>query len=308
MITILGPTASGKTLLATLLAKHIGAEIISADSRQVYCGMDLGTGKDIQDYEVDGVHIPYHLIDILPAGAKYNLHAYMQDFHTAYTEIRQRNKPVILCGGTGLYIEAVLKGYHLPKVPINSQLREELSQLAPNELRDRLASYGPLHNTTDLDTTRRTIRAIEIADFILGQQTQSPGSISSYPPVSSLIVGTFIDRELRRERISQRLIRRLEEGMLDEVRKLLHSGILPEDLIYYGLEYRYLTLHLIGQMSYSEMVSQLETAIHRFAKRQMTWFRGMEKRGLHIHWIDASTHPSHQLEQVLALLNTTGLP
>ncbi|GAD05392.1 tRNA delta(2)-isopentenylpyrophosphate transferase [Porphyromonas crevioricanis] len=299
MITILGPTASGKTALASRLAHLLGAEIISADSRQVYRGMDLGTGKDLADYEVEGTKIPYHLIDILPAGEKYNLHCYMRDFHHAYHQIKEKGKPIILCGGTGLYIEAVLKGYHLPEVPVNPGLREKLSGLSAKELKDILASYGPLHNTTDLDTERRTIRAIEIADYI-HRQKQIEEKV--YPPIPSVILGTSVSRELRRSRISQRLTQRLNEGMLDEVQKLLNSGINAEDLIYYGLEYKYLTLHLIGQLPYSDMVSQLETAIHQFAKRQMTWFRGMERRGLHIHWIDASLSLAEQLEQAIELI------
>lgn len=302
LITILGPTASGKTGVATQLAYRLDAEIISADSRQIYRNMDLGTGKDLDDYIVNGKQIPYHLIDIHPAGYKYNLFNYQHDFHKAYEDILSRGKRPILCGGTGLYIESVLKGYHLPDVPENKELRKKLDGKNIDELKQILASYGPLHNKTDVDSCQRAIRAIEIAEFIRIQRETEP-NYTEYSPIDSIIVGTMISRELRRERISKRLDQRLSNGMLEEVQKLLDSGIPAEDLIYYGLEYKFLTQHLIGELSYNEMHDKLEIAIHQFAKRQMTWFRGMEKRGLHINWIDASLPIDNQVDQIMALIN-----
>lgn len=301
MITLLGPTASGKTALGVLLADRLGGELLSADSRQVYQGMDVGTGKDLSDYTIEGRSVPYHLIDLVPAGEKYSLFAWQRAFHSAYADIRSRGKLPLLCGGTGLYAEAVLKGYQLPDVPPNTQLREELSGKTMEELRDRLASYGPLHNTTDLDSPARAIRAIEIADYAqrLGAQDIDH---TEYPPIPSLILCLDLPREERRARITARLHTRLEqEGMLDEVRTLLASGIPAEDLIYYGLEYKFLTQHLLGQLSYAEMFSSLETAIHQFAKRQMTWFRGMERRGFTLHYIDALLPREEQLAQALQL-------
>ena len=278
IITIVGPTASGKTSLAAQLAYRLDAEIISADSRQVYRGMDIGTGKDLADYVINGKQIPYHLIDICDAGEKYNLFEYQHDFHKAYNSIKARQKTPILCGGTGLYAESVLKGYKLLQVPENKALREELVSKSSDELKQILASYGPLHNITDLDSDKRTIRAIEIADF-----TKLNGAANTeFEPLKGPVFCIDISREARRERISSRLKSRLEEGMLNEVRQLLDSGIAPDDLIYYGLEYKFVTLHLTGQISYKELFSQLEIAIHQFAKRQMTWFRGMEKRGFSI--------------------------
>ena len=284
LITILGPTASGKTSLATALADKLNAEIISADSRQVYCGMDIGTGKDLADYTINGKHILYHLIDIVKPGYKYNVFEYQRDFLSAYNDIRQRGKLPILCGGTGLYIESVLKGYRLLPVPENPELRTRLSGMTLEELTALLRTYKTLHNTTDVDTPKRAIRAIEIEEYY----RTAPVSERSFPRLESLIVGVSIDRDLRREKITHRLRQRLDEGMVDEVRQLLDKGLTPDDLIYYGLEYKYITLHVIGQLSFDDMFTRLETAIHQFAKRQMTWFRGMERRGFVIHWVDAS--------------------
>lgn len=283
MITILGPTASGKTPLAAHLAKSIGAEIISGDSRQIYRGMDLGTGKDLADYTVDGYAVPYHLIDIVDPGYKYNVFEFQRDFLASYNEIKESGKEVILCGGTGMYLESVLKGYRLIPVPENKELRERLSDKSLDELTGILSEYKKLHNSTDVDTVKRAIRAIEIEEYYLKENVDA----RPFPDIKSLIIGVDISRELRREKISRRLKQRLDEGMVDEVRKLLESGLSADDLIYYGLEYKYLTLYVIGQLSYDEMISQLEIAIHQFAKRQMTWFRGMERRGFVINWIDA---------------------
>lgn len=299
LITILGPTASGKTTFAAALAARLDTEIISADSRQIYRSMDIGTGKDLADYSVDGKPIPYHLIDIHEAGYKYNVFQYQHDFYQAYEEIKRKNKLPVLCGGTGMYIEAVLKGFKLLDVPQNPVLRDSLKGKTLKELEGILASYKTLHNKTDVDSAQRTIRAIEIEEFYL---TQAPG-INEYDPINSLIIGIDIDRELRRKKISRRLRTRLDEGMVDEVRSILATGIQPEDLIYYGLEYKYLTLYIIGQLSYDDMVAQLEIAIHQFAKRQMTWFRGMERRGCTIHWLDATLPTEEKIKRALELLN-----
>ena len=299
LITVLGPTASGKTSFAAALAKHLDTEIISADSRQVYRQMDIGTGKDLDDYRVDGVAIPYHLIDIRDAGTKYNVFEYQHDFFRAYRQIKEKGKLPILCGGTGLYIESVLKGYRLLDVPQNPSLREALKDKSLVELEAMLASFKTLHNKTDVDSVQRAVRAIEIEVYY---QQCTPRK-SDYAPLNSLVTGIYIDRELRREKISNRLHVRLANGMVDEVHRLLKSGIPPNDLIYYGLEYKYITLYLIGEITYGEMVSQLEIAIHQFAKRQMTWFRGMERRGCTIHWIDASLPTAEKIERVVALLH-----
>ena len=298
LITILGPTASGKTALAAALAARLDTEIISADSRQLYRGMDIGTGKDLADYVVDGKSIPYHLIDICDPGYKYNVFEYQHDFFRVFTALRERGLLPILCGGTGLYIEAVLKGYKLLDVPPNPALRERLGGKSLSELETILASYKVLHNKTDVDSVQRAIRAIEIEEFY---RTQAP-DVREYAPLNSLIVGVDIDRELRREKISRRLRARLDEGMVDEVRRILSNGVAPEDLIYYGLEYKFLTLYIIGKLTYEEMVSQLEIAIHQFAKRQMTWFRGMERRGCTIHWLDAILPMADKVEQILTWL------
>lgn len=297
MITIIGPTASGKTPFAAHLAKEMGAEIISGDSRQLYRGMDIGTGKDLIDYTVDGVEIPYHLIDICDAGEKYTLFDYHKDFHKAYNNIVDRNIIPILCGGTGLYIESVLKGYNLPDVPKNEELRNNLQSKTLEELAVILASYGQLHNTTDTENKRRTIRAIEIEDF----KKKNPTSNLEYPPIDSIIIGVDIDREARRDKISSRLKARADEGMVAEVEALLSQGVSPEDLIYYGLEYKYVTQYVIGQITLEEMYTQLEIAIHQFAKRQMTWFRGMERRGFTINWIDASLPMEEKVSQAIDL-------
>ena len=298
LITILGPTASGKTALAAALAARLDTEIISADSRQLYRGMDIGTGKDLADYVVDGKSIPYHLIDICDPGYKYNVFEYQHDFFRVFTSLRERGLVPILCGGTGLYIEAVLKGYKLLDVPPNPALRERLREKSLPELEILLASYKVLHNKTDVDSVQRAIRAIEIEEFY---RTHAP-DVREYAPLNSLLVGVAIDRELRREKISKRLRARLDEGMVDEVRRILSNGVAPEDLIYYGLEYKFLTLYIIGKLTYEEMVSQLEIAIHQFAKRQMTWFRGMERRGCTIHWLDATLPMADKVEQILTWL------
>lgn len=302
MITILGPTASGKTSLAAVLAYHLDAEIISADSRQVYQGMDIGTGKDLADYTVASKHIPYHLIDICKAGSKYNVYQYQQDFLEVYNKIRETNKLPILCGGSGLYLEAILKGYHLSTVPPNEELRNQLNEMSHESLIQMLVEIQEqlntkMHNSTDLDSKQRTIRAIEIGKHMLTEADPK----TNFPEIPSLIIGVDIDREERRRKITTRLHQRLEEGMIEEVKQLLNQGIAPEDLIYYGLEYKFVTEHIIGKLSYDEMVRQLEIAIHQFAKRQMTWFRGMERRGIKINWINASLPMEEKIEMIQTL-------
>lgn len=283
IITILGPTASGKTSVAVKLAKRLDAEIISADSRQVYRRMDLGTGKDLDDYTINGKQIPYHLIDIVEPGTKYNVFEYQQDFLKAYNDIRSRGKRVIVCGGTGLYLESILRNYRLSPVPQNPQLRERLKDKTLDELTQILSQYKVLHNSTDVDSAQRAIRAIEIAEYY----KHTPIDDRPFPTLTSYNIGIDVDRDTRRKRITQRLKQRLDAGMVDEIRYLLAEGIQPDDLIYYGLEYKYLTLYAINKLSYDEMFRQLEIAIHQFAKRQMTWFRGMERRGIEIHWLKA---------------------
>lgn len=298
LITILGPTASGKTTFAANLAARLDSEIISGDSRQVYRRMDIGTGKDLADYEVDGKKIPYHLIDIAEPGYKYNVFEFQRDFLNAYQDIRERGKTPILCGGTGLYIESVLKGYKLLPVPENKELREKLQNCSLAELTEMLKSYKTLHNTTDVDTVKRAIRAIEIEEYYQSQ----PMEVSAFPQINSVIIGVDIDREERRRKISARLRSRLDEGMVDEVRAILDSGVSSDDMIYYGLEYKYLTNYIIGNLTYEQMVSELEIAIHQFAKRQMTWFRGMERRGLRINWMDASMPMQEKVDWAMELL------
>ena len=303
MITILGPTASGKTTLAAHLAAKTGAEIISADSRQVYRGMDIGTGKDLADYVVDGKKIPYHLIDICEPGTKYNLFRYQEDFLNAYEDIRNRGVKPILCGGTGLYIEAVLKGYSLSPVPQNAELRERLAGKSLEELTAMLVELkkktgSTMHNRSDVDTAQRAIRAIEIEEHNLN----NPMPERECPPIDSLIIGVDIDRDERRRKITNRLKARLEDGMVEEIQGLLRRGIPAEDLIYYGLEYKFVTEYVTGKLTYDEMFRQLEIAIHQFAKRQMTWFRGMERRGFHIHWLDASKPID---DKVIAIMELT---
>ena len=281
LITVLGPTASGKTRFAVQLADRLGAEIISGDSRQVYRRMDLGTGKDLDDYCIGDRSVPYHLIDIVEPGTKYNVFEYQRDFLEAYNDIHRRGRKAVLCGGTGLYIESVLRAYRLSPVPQNPELRERLADKSLEELTALLATYKSLHNTTDVDTAQRAIRAIEIEEYY----RQTPLDRRPFPKIESLTLGVDVSREVRRERISQRLRKRLDEGMCGEVERLLAEGIKPEDLIYYGLEYKYVTLYVTGQITFDEMAQQLEIAIHQFAKRQMTWFRGMERRGTPILWI-----------------------
>lgn len=300
MITILGPTASGKTSLAAALAARIDAEIISADSRQVYRGMTIGTGKDLDDYRQGDRLIPYHLIDICEPGTKYNLFQYQQDFHLIYNNIVARGVRPILCGGTGLYIESVLKGYALSPVPQNQTLRDELADKSLAELTEMLEdlkhrNHSVMHNRTDVDTAQRAIRAIEIETYNLEHPTDN----RTLPPIDSVIIGVDINREERRRKITQRLKQRLEEGMVDEIRQLLNRGISPENLIYYGLEYKFVTEYVIGKTSYEEMFRQLEIAIHQFAKRQMTWFRGMERRGFTIHWVDALDPMDSKVAQIM---------
>ena len=300
LITILGPTASGKTPLAATLADRLSTEIISGDSRQVYRRMDLGTGKDLADYNIEGRPVPYHLIDIVEPGYKYNVFEYQRDFLKAYEEIVAKGKLPVLCGGTGMYIESVLKGYRLLPVPENPELRASLEGKSLEELTRILEGYKKLHNSTDVDTAKRAIRAIEIEEYY----KQQPPEYREFPSLKSLIIGVDIDRELRREKITRRLKQRLDEGMVDEVRGLLNEGVPAENLIYYGLEYKFLTQYAIGELTFEEMFHQLETAIHQFAKRQMTWFRGMERRGFTIHWLEATLPMEEKVEQIINLINT----
>lgn len=294
LLSIIGPTASGKTSLAVQLAVNLGGEIISADSRQVYRGMDIGTGKDLENYIVNGKQVPYHLIDIVDAGYKYNVFEYQQDFAKAWEDCRQRGVLPVLCGGSGLYVEAVLKGYKLLAVPVNEELRISLEGKSLQELAQRLATYKKLHNTTEIDTPKRAIRAIEIEEYYCCH----PHEEKEFPAIHSLIIGVEVSREVRRQRITCRLHERLKNGMVDEVRRILESGVKPEDLIYYGLEYKYLTLYLIGKLSYDEMIEQLNIAIHQFAKRQMTWFRKMERSGFDIHWLKSEMPMDEKVETV----------
>lgn len=298
MITILGATAGGKTSVAANLAYSINGEVISADSRQVYRGMDIGTGKDIADYTVNGTEIPYHLIDIVDAGYKYSVFEYQKDFLKAYNDIKKRGKFPVLCGGTGMYIEAVVNGYELVPVPPNPDLRTELGQKSDEELINLLVSLRTLHNRTDIDSKKRLIRAIEIELYIKEHKIETP----EYPVIRNIYFGINYDREIRRQRITQRLKQRLAEGMVEEVEKLMAKGISADDLIFYGLEYKYLTLYITGQLTYDEMFSQLNVAIHQFAKRQMTWFRGMERKGAVINWIDGLLPMEKKIESILSFL------
>lgn len=303
MITILGPTASGKTDIAAHLAAELSAEIISADSRQVYRRMDIGTGKDLADYVVDGKPVPYHLIDIVEPGTKYNLFEYQRDFLEAYNDIRSRGKNVILCGGTGLYIESVLKGYRLIPVPENKELRHELEGKSLLELstileRLKVENNSNMHNSTDVDTPKRAIRAIEIEMAY----KEAPVEERTFPKIDNVIIGVGIDRDLRRRKITRRLDQRLKDGMVDEVKSLLDSGIPADDLIYYGLEYKFVTEYILGKTTFEEMRRSLEIAIHQFAKRQMTWFRGMERRGFTIHWIDAADSMEEKINEIKKVL------
>lgn len=300
LIAVVGPTASGKTSLAVALAKELDTEIISADSRQVYRRMDLGTGKDLSDYHVEeDRYIPYHLIDIVEPGTKYNVFEYQQDFMKVYEDMKSRELLPVLCGGTGMYVEAILKGFNLIPVPENKALREQLSDKTLQELAEILSSYKNLHNVTDLDTTKRAIRAIEIEEYKRTHQVEE----RPFPKLNALVVGIDVDRDTRRERITRRLKQRLEDGMLDEIRGLLAEGIPADDLIYYGLEYKFLTQYIIGELSYDDMFRKLEIAIHQFAKRQMTWFRGMEKRGIPIYWLSEKWSMEEKLKAIMQRLS-----
>ncbi len=300
LYVVTGPTASGKTSKAIALAKHINGEIISADSRQLYRMMDLGTGKDLEEYG----EIPCHLIDICNPGYKYNLFEYLRDFELAYKDIQSRGKSAILCGGTGLYVESVLKGIKLPPVPENKELRAKLSSLSLNELTDILKRYKTLHNTTDVDTAKRAIRAIEIQEYY-HNNPHLEAVTEPHPISNALVIGIDIDRDDRRKRITKRLHARLNNGMVDEVKRILESGVNPNDLIYYGLEYKFLTKYVVGELSYDEMVTQLEIAIHQFAKRQMTWFRGMQRRGFHINWVPYDLTDEDFVTHVMELTDKT---
>jgi tRNA dimethylallyltransferase len=294
---VLGPTASGKTRFAVRLAAHLGGEILSADSRQVYRGMDVGTGKDLADYQYDGKKIAYHLIDVVPAGERYNVYRYLHDFFEAYQEIKERGVVPILCGGSGMYLEAVCRGYDMPQVPENKELRKECADVSQADLVVRLHSYGPLHNTTDIDNHKRLIRAIEIAEW----KKQNGLSNTDYPKVNPNIIGLSLPVEERRARIDRRLEERLQNGLVEEAERLMSNGLTVEDMIYYGLEYKYVALYLTGAFSFDEMKRQLQIAIHQYAKRQMTWFRGMERRGLRIHWVDALRDPADILRELFPL-------
>lgn len=297
LIVITGPTASGKTRRAVDVARAVGGEIISADSRQVYRGMDIGTGKDIGEYG----DIPAHMLDICPAGYKYNLFEYLRDYAEVRDDITARGKMPILCGGTGLYVESVLKGISLPEVPANPELRQSLEKKSLDELTDMLASMKTLHNVTDVDTVKRAVRAIEIQRYY-HEHPEAAAQAAPTPLTDALVIGVEVDRDTRRRRITERLHARLDEGMVAEVQRLLDSGIAPEDLIYYGLEYKFITRHLIGELTLDEMTSQLEIAIHQFAKRQMTWFRGMEKRGFPIHWLPGDLPADEFVNRVISLI------
>jgi len=298
MLTILGPTATGKTQLAASLAKRVNGEVLSADSRQIYRGMDLGTGKDLADYMVAGEQIPYHLIDLAEAGSQYNVFEFQRAFIRAYNDIRNRGRFPVFCGGSGLYLEAVLKGYQLTQVPPNKSRREELELLSLVELADLLRGYKAVHNNSDTETKNRTIRAIEIEEYL----QHRPDLNFEFPVIQSLIVGVGFDRDLRRARITSRLKQRLDEGMIEEVRGLLDKGLTPEDLTYYGLEYKYVTLYITGELTRDEMFERLNIAIHQFAKRQMTWFRKMEREGFVIHWVDGLLPMEEKVQLVMNLL------
>ena len=299
ILVVTGPTASGKTALAAAVALRTGGEIISADSRQVYRGMDLGTGKDYHDYMVDGSQIPFHLIDIVEPGYKYNVFEYQRDFNRVYSDLKRRNIFPVICGGSGMYADSIISGYKMFEVPPDSGLRVELEKKSMEELKEILLTYKNLHNTTDLDTKKRVIRAIEIEHSSRNKAKQG----IEFPKVKALLTGIIFDRDKRRKMITERLKQRLDSGMIDEVKKLIDQGIKTETLIYYGLEYKFITLFLTDKISYSEMVRDLEIAIHQFAKRQMTWFRGMERRGIKIHWIDGMLLLEEKVEKVMELLN-----
>jgi tRNA dimethylallyltransferase len=297
LLTILGPTASGKTALAAHLAECMNGEVISADSRQVYRGMDIGTGKDLGDYVVHGKVVPVHLVDIADAGYQYNVFEYQRDFLNVLKGLRERGKLPVLCGGSGLYIEAILDNYRLIQVPVNESLRTGLSGKSLKELTEILKSFkSQLHNSTDIINEKRAIRAIEIEQF--NAENNMPETL--LPELNSLVVGVRFDRHTERKRITRRLEQRLAEGMAEEVKRLLDSGIHPDDLIYYGLEYKFITRFLMGDLTYVQMKEQLNTAIHQFAKRQMTWFRRMERQGTVIHWLDGELSMEEKIAAVLA--------
>ena len=299
MVTILGPTASGKTEVAVKLALKLIGEVISADSRQIYRNMDLGTGKDLEEYRVDGVDVPYHLIDIAEAGYQYNVFEFQRDFLKAYQAIREKGSFPVMCGGSGMYLEAILKGYRLIQVPVNEGRRAELQLLSLEDLTEILKHYKSINNTSDTENKKRAIRAIEIEEFCLVH----PETDLSFPAINSLVVGVKYDRDSRRRRITSRLKQRLDNGMIDEVKKLIDNGLKPEDLTYYGLEYKYLTLFITGKLTYDEMFTGLNTAIHQFAKRQMTWFRKMERDGFEIKWLDGYLPTDEKIDKIRSWLN-----
>jgi len=301
LITILGPTATGKTRLAAELANLIDAEIISADSRQVYRGMDLGTGKDLQDYEVKGKTVPYHLIDIVDPGYEYNIYEFQKDFLKAYQEISNCDKKIILCGGSGMYLDAVLKGYQLIQVPENIELRDQLELMNKDLLKEKLLRFGKVHNETDLTNRSRLIRAIEIREYEKAQPLTK-----AFPNFNSLNFGIHFEREEIRQRITSRLKNRLENGMVEEVKSLLEKGFTPEQLMFYGLEYRYVTQYVLGELRYNDLYQKLNTAIHQFAKRQMTWFRRMEKQGVKIIWVDGNLSSTEKIQIMLGKLKKAG--
>jgi len=298
---ITGPTATGKTRLAALVADRLGGEVISADSRQVYRGMDIGTGKDLSDYIVDGRRVPEHMVDIVDAGYRYNVYEYQRDFLRVFEDMSARDVFPVVCGGSGMYVDSIVSGYRLVKVPVNAPLRALLAERSLDELTVMLSHYKNLHNKTDVDTVKRAIRAIEIADYYANH----PVDETPFPVRNPLVMALFVDRETRRQRISDRLRARLDEGMIEEVQRLLAGGIHPDDLIYYGLEYKYITLYLTNRLTRDEMIQKLEVEIHRFAKRQMTWFRGMERRGITINWIDGNMSDLEKTDHIIARLHHT---
>src|ERR1035437_3061590 len=299
MVTILGPTASGETEVAVNMAFKLGGEIISADSRQIYREMDLGTGKDLEEYQIDGISVPYHLIDIADAGYQYNVFEFQRDFLKVYQAVKEKGSFPVMCGGSGMYLEAILKGYRLIQVPVNEERRVELQLLSLEVLIEILKHYKSINNTSDTENKKRAIRAIEIEEFCLAH----PETDLSFPKINSLIVGVKYDRDSRRRRITARLEQRLANGMVDEVKNLLNKGLKPDDLTYYGLEYKYLTLFITGQLTYDEMFAGLNTAIHQFAKRQMTWFRKMERDGFELKWLDGYMPTNEKTEKIILWLN-----
>ncbi|MBK7489831.1 MAG: tRNA (adenosine(37)-N6)-dimethylallyltransferase MiaA [Bacteroidales bacterium] len=301
IVVITGPTATGKTRLAALVADRLGGEVISADSRQVYRGMDIGTGKDLSDYIVDGRRVPVHMVDIVDAGYRYNVYEYQRDFLRVFEDMSARDVFPVVCGGSGMYVDSIVSGYRLVKVPVNAPLRALLAERSLDELTVMLSHYKNLHNKTDVDTVKRAIRAIEVADYYANH----PIDKTPFPVRNPLVMALFVDHETRRQRISDRLRARLDEGMIEEVQRLLAGGIHPDDLIYYGLEYKYITLYLTNRLTRDEMIQKLEVEIHRFAKRQMTWFRGMERRGITINWIDGNMSDLEKTDHIIARLHHT---